>query len=63
MKVSEIMRRPVGVIHGSDTLEKAAKIMLQHDYDLLKLVVQNPTTDLNANTTSVEPISKPGISE
>jgi CBS domain-containing protein len=41
MKVSEIMRQPVVVIHGSDTLEHAAKIMLQHDVRGLPVVDDN----------------------
>jgi CBS domain-containing protein len=38
MKVSEIMRQPVVVIRGSDTLEQAAKIMLQHNLRGLPVV-------------------------
>jgi CBS domain-containing protein len=38
MKVSEIMRRPVVVIRGSDSLEEAAKLMLQHDVRGLPVV-------------------------
>jgi CBS domain-containing protein len=38
MKVSEIMRRPVVVIRGSDTLEQAAKMILEHNLRGLPVV-------------------------
>jgi CBS domain-containing protein len=41
MKVSEIMRRPVVVIHASDTLEQAAKMMLQNNVRGLPVVDDN----------------------
>jgi CBS domain-containing protein len=38
MKVGEIMRQPVVVVHDSDTLEHAAKLMLQNDLRGLPVV-------------------------
>ena len=38
MKVSEIMRQPVIVIHESGTLEEAARLMLQHEVRGLPVV-------------------------
>jgi CBS domain-containing protein len=38
MKISEIMRSPVAVVHESDSIERAAVLMLQHDLRGLPVV-------------------------